>query len=110
MYRLSLVIFVLALQGLLSPTWGHSGRTDSKGGHSSHLGGYHFHHGFGPHLHPNGICPFATAQVEEDHSGVEASSPSEGGERNRNETFYVIATMVLTVGFLAILRDQRIQF
>ena len=41
----------------------HSGRTDSSGGHkdnknASGLGYYHYHHGMGPHLHPNGICPY----------------------------------------------------
>lgn len=47
----------------------HSGRTDSSGGHrdnknASGLGSYHYHHGYGPHLHPNGICPYeAPAEV-----------------------------------------------
>lgn len=41
----------------------HSGRTDSAGGHhdyknKSGLGHYHYHHGYGPHLHPNGVCPY----------------------------------------------------
>lgn len=43
--------------------WAHSGRTDSSGGHNdnrnaSGLGGYHYHHGYGPHLHTGGICPY----------------------------------------------------
>lgn len=39
--------------------YAHSGRTDSQGGHNDHInGGYHFHHGEGPHQHPNGICPY----------------------------------------------------
>ncbi|WP_243454670.1 hypothetical protein [Desulfosporosinus fructosivorans] len=46
-------------------TLAHSGRTDSSGGHkdnrnASGLGGCHYHRGVGPHLHPNGICPYAT--------------------------------------------------
>lgn len=45
------------------PALGHSGRTDGSGGHrdnknASGLGYYHYHHGMGPHLHPNGICPY----------------------------------------------------
>ena len=41
----------------------HSGRTDGAGGHhdyknKSGLGPYHYHHGYGPHLHPNGACPY----------------------------------------------------
>ena len=43
----------------------HSGRTDAYGGHRdnrnvSGLGYYHYHHGYGPHLHPNGVCPYET--------------------------------------------------
>jgi len=42
---------------------GHSGRTDSNGGHRdnnnvSGLGNYHYHHGKPPHLHPGGVCPY----------------------------------------------------
>ena len=49
-------------------TYAHSGRTDSSGGHkdnrnASGLGGYHYHHGMGPHLHPNGVCPYAIPKV-----------------------------------------------
>jgi len=41
----------------------HSGRTDSSGGHkdnrnASGLGSYHYHHGYGPHLHPSEYCPY----------------------------------------------------
>ena len=43
----------------------HSGRTDANGGHRdnknvSGLGYYHYHHGYSAHLHPNGICPYAS--------------------------------------------------
>lgn len=53
-----IVLFVITLS-----VFAHSGRTDSRGGHrdnknSSGLGGYHYHHGYGPHLHPNGKCPY----------------------------------------------------
>ena len=42
----------------------HSGGTDSYGGHhdyrnASGLGSYHYHHGYGPHLHMNGVCPYS---------------------------------------------------
>lgn len=41
----------------------HSGGTDSNGGHHDYnnvsgLGSYHYHHGYGPHLHDGGICPY----------------------------------------------------
>jgi hypothetical protein len=46
----------------------HSGRTDASGGHRdnnnvSGLGSYHYHHGYGPHLHPNGVCTYETVSV-----------------------------------------------
>ena len=41
-------------------TFGHSGRTDSQGGHyNRRTGEYHFHHGMHAHQHPNGICPYS---------------------------------------------------
>lgn len=56
--------FALSLTLLTSSiAFGHSGRTDSAGGHKdnknvSGLGSYHYHHGYGPHLHPNGVCSY----------------------------------------------------
>ena len=49
--------------------YGHSGRTDSSGGHkdnknASGLGSYHYHHGQGPHLHENGVCPYDDVSTE----------------------------------------------
>ncbi len=60
-----LIISFTAMSAL--NTFAHSGRTDSSGGHrdnknASGLGSYHYHHGYGPHLHPNGICPYAPKQ------------------------------------------------
>jgi hypothetical protein len=51
-----------------SVTYGHSGRTDSSGGHrdnknASGLGSYHYHHGYGPHLHSNGVCPYRSTST-----------------------------------------------
>ena len=50
-------------------SFAHPGRTDSNGGHhdyknKSGLGNYHYHCGGNPpHLHPNGICPYAGESV-----------------------------------------------
>jgi hypothetical protein len=61
---LSIVIILLLFS---FNTFAHSGRTDSNGGHrdnknASGLGYYHYHHGYGPHLHPNGVCPYETPE------------------------------------------------
>lgn len=59
----AILIFTLILT-LPVMSFGHSGRTDSRGGHHDYknvsgLGSYHYHHGYGPHLHPGGVCPYS---------------------------------------------------
>lgn len=56
-----IVCISVVLLSLSKTSYAHSGRTDSNGGHKdnknvSGLGSYHYHHGFGPHLHPGGVC------------------------------------------------------
>jgi hypothetical protein len=46
------LIFTLIILSI--PIFAHSGRTDSQGGHHDRKnGGYHYHHGRGPHQHDN---------------------------------------------------------
>lgn len=55
------ILFILTVALLLAcmapASLAHSGRTDSQGGHNSPTG-YHYHHGYGPHQHPGGYCPY----------------------------------------------------
>lgn len=58
-------IVVIVLLFITLNVFAHSGRTDSSGGHrdnnnKSGLGSYHYHHGYGPHLHTDGNCPYET--------------------------------------------------
>lgn len=60
---------------------GHSGRTDSNGGHkdnknASGLGPYHYHCGGNPpHLHDGGVCPYSsTVQTSTSSETVEQST------------------------------------
>lgn len=69
------IIAVLMMMSLLfaPASYAHSGRTDAYGGHHDYknvsgLGDYHYHHGYGPHLHPGGVCPY--------ESGSSTNSPS----------------------------------
>jgi Bacterial surface proteins containing Ig-like domains len=60
-YVICLCLLILTLRVAVEA---HSGRTDSYGGHNdnknvSGLGSYHYHHGYGPHLHDGGICPYS---------------------------------------------------
>lgn len=66
----------------------HSGRTDSQGGPNDHkYGGYHFHHGNGPHDHPGGICPYQ-----------KSSYSSEIKEANNQENFFQRHPILSLVG------------
>ena len=61
-------------------TFGHSGRTDSSGGHkdnqnASGLGSYHYHCGGNPpHLHQGGTCPYSSSSSSSSSSTKSTSS------------------------------------
>lgn len=64
--KLFILFMCACLSFSSSLSYAHSGRTDSSGGHhdyqnKSGLGSYHYHHGMGPHLHKNGVCPYSTS-------------------------------------------------
>ena len=43
----------------------HSGGTDSQGGHTDHsTGEYHYHHGYPPHDHIDGRCPYTDKELK----------------------------------------------
>ncbi|MGB3366180.1 MAG: peptidoglycan-binding domain-containing protein [Acidaminobacteraceae bacterium] len=70
---------ILSFSLIVTPisSFGHSGRTDGSGGHKdngnkSGLGYYHYHHGYGPHLHTNG-CPYAAKTVSNSYDQVKAN-------------------------------------
>lgn len=67
----------------------HSGRTDSSGGHHDYknvsgLGYYHYHHGYPPHLHSAGVCPYnSTGNTT---SGTASSSESSKTSTQNSES------------------------
>ncbi len=55
----------------------HSGRTDSHGGHHDNInGGYHYHHGYSAHQHPNGECPYKTSATTSSQTSYSSTSNS----------------------------------
>lgn len=92
--------FVIVLCILISfPSYAHSGRTDSNGGHrdnknKSGLGYYHYHHGYGPHLHSNGVCPYKDVSLNIS-SSVSATS-SEAKQNIVEKKPQVVATDIKT--------------
>lgn len=62
----------------------HSGGTDSAGGHHDYnnvsgLGSYHYHHGYGPHLHTNGVCPYSSSYSTSSTSSGSSSKSYNSG-------------------------------
>ena len=87
---------ILSLNLLFSsvPVYAHSGRTDSAGGHHDYknvsgLGPYHYHHGYGPHLHPNGICPYGSTGSSNSSSQRSSSSGSSYTYKPKAEVTYL---------------------
>lgn len=59
--RFTLLFVFIFLIIASASAFAHPGRTDSKGGHYDRQnGGYHYHHGYSAHQHPNGVCPYET--------------------------------------------------
>ena len=81
--RIITVIFLVSMLITIIPlsVISHRGRTDSSGGHHDYnnvsgLGSYHYHHGYGAHLHPNGVCPYGGGSGSS--SGYSSASSSGG--------------------------------
>jgi len=65
-------------------SFAHSGRTDSSGGHKdnqnkSGLGYYHYHHGYGPHLHTDGVCPYSVSTTPQSSTATVVKHDHEHG-------------------------------
>ena len=82
-------ILIFAVIAIMSGSaYGHSGRTDSNGGHKdnqnkSGLGSYHYHCGGHPaHLHTNGVCPYLSNSSSSSSSS--SSSNSSTGTKKKS--------------------------
>lgn len=76
----SILLIALSIISIGVNAYGHSGRTDSSGGHKdnnnkSGLGSYHYHCGGHPaHLHTNGVCPYSSSSSSSKSSASSSSS------------------------------------
>lgn len=93
---ISILLITLSIISIGVNAYGHSGRTDSSGGHKdnknkSGLGSYHYHCGGHPaHLHTNGVCPYSSS------SSSSKSSTSSSSSSSTKETSTVPTTIVAT--------------
>lgn len=99
----SLILLAVAVVvfGFSLRTLAHSGGTDSQGGHNG-PDGYHYHHGYPPHQHPNGECPY-DFQDNVDHSDRSSSSSTSRSSSLSDDStpWYVIALAVFALFFLS---------
>lgn len=104
-----IVSLAMALFMCTSSAYGHSGRTDSSGGHKdnknvSGLGPYHYHCGGYPaHLHTNGVCPYSSSSNNSSSSSNSNSKPSSSApvtapNPNRNNVYLMHTMPQMTVG------------
>lgn len=95
----TLLLFILGLS-ITGPAFSHSGNTDSKGGHHDRKrGGYHYHHGFGPHDHPGGVCELSTATPQKVVSQPQYSYPQKE-ENNNWSTYLIVGALGIGIGYL----------
>lgn len=98
-----ILLVALAVLMCTCTAYGHSGRTDSSGGHRdnknvSGLGSYHYHCGGHPaHLHPNGVCPYSSS-YSGSSSSVSSAPKVTAPDPNRNNVYLLHTMPQMTVG------------
>lgn len=99
-YAKKIIVYIVAVAFMLCPMkegQTHSGRTDSAGGHhdyknASGLGSYHYHHGYGPHLHPNGKCPYESSSSSTTSTKKKGNSTLKKAQKKLNQLGYHCGT------------------
>lgn len=72
------ILALLLLVCIVFQASAHPGRTDSSGGHYNRsTGEYHYHHGYPPHQHTNGICPYNYDDRANPNSGTNSYASSQ---------------------------------
>lgn len=105
--KIAVILCVSALIAI-SPSFAHSGRTDSHGGHYDRsTGEYHYHHGYSAHQHENGICPYAmddktnhgsgTTQTKEETEKIPSESTTKTNQKS-NTWLLIFALILLLPG------------
>ncbi|MFQ8660559.1 MAG: Ig-like domain-containing protein [Clostridia bacterium] len=95
---ISILLIALSIILIGVNVYGHSGRTDSRGGHKdnqnkSGLGSYHYHCGGHPaHLHTNGVCPYSPSS-QSSKSSTSSSSSSNSKQKPKTPTT-IVATNI----------------
>lgn len=96
-FRSVLLVFLLIISlFLISPvSLAHSGGTDEEGGHNS-PDGYHYHHGYPAHQHPNGECPY-DFDDNVDHRERSSDSSDSISTQSNKSSFLSTLLQLLTI-------------
>lgn len=97
------VTFIIALCFLTTIyAMAHSGRTDSKGGHYDRATGeYHYHHGYPPHDHQGGKCPYEKIEKENEQKRQEKIEKQKQAKQESEElkdSWWVKALLIIFGG------------
>lgn len=94
------LIFAVLACLLITVCFAHSGRTDSKGGHYDRKnGGYHYHHGYPAHDHPDGKCPYTTSEKTKEHKSGSNTKHEAYKYEARSMDFETDAEIICTIAF-----------
>ena len=98
MKKIVFVIMILCLS-IPSIVFAHSGGTDANGGHHDYnnvsgLGSYHYHHGYGPHLHDGGVCPYDAGRTSTTTYSSYDYDDEEEFSFTEDELFYYVKEQV----------------
>lgn len=78
-----IIIILMFSLAIIAPSFAHSGRTDSNGGHYvTATGEYHYHHGYPAHDHIDGVCPYNTIKTNNRHNSISTSSSTSAISNN----------------------------
>lgn len=96
-----LSVILIVMVATTSSVFAHGGRTDSAGGHrdnknASGLGYYHYHHGYGPHLHPVGRCPYAGGTTVTKPKVAKLKCPSSVSAKSINANYIKVSWKKVT--------------
>ncbi len=109
-----LLISVLLIVIVCTPAAAHRGRTDAHGGHYDRsTGEYHYHHGYGPHQHIDGICPYNFDDQTGENSWGSSSGSNSGsggypierdntGEAKSKSSGFNVSDLLMVGSFIAV--------
>jgi len=112
---ISVLLIMFSIISIGINAYGHSGRTDSSGGHrdnknKSGLGSYHYHCGGYPaHLHKNGVCPYSPSSSKKSQKTNTSSSKPSSNSKTTTSSKKTTSTKPTTIEATKIQINENIK-